>query len=692
MFFSKKNVILLLLVLEYIKVIVPTGMNMKYLQFADQEKNVIKKATNFASLTSEQDSHLLKTKFTICGSIYIGFHRGHQAFYTMRKNDNESLWFLLSLGEPNIDKHIWTIFLDYFGGTAVSVGVKVRLRTHAWSHACTAVDAESGHVIVVINGIVTHDQTVEGLIYNETIVFTSNLVLGVWQEKMATSPNVNHQSEASVSNVNIFSIFKSISNMVDDTLTGQCTKGDILSWVTSTWTFTGNVQTLSSSQLCKSSYFPHLYLLAHFTHFDNCKRLCPRLQDEGRVPLTRNTTESEQLLKQFKETSYNYALNPSGEFLMWSSYIKPINRSFEDSYTGSVIQEDLWIPGQPNGGAEQPCTFWGAGDDKARLYDVPCIMVVNPKCLCEFNDTPILRLRGLCKESNIDTYYTLQQVDGHLRYMGVSNTAIVFSENKLLLESPKWKLTVNLEETQATTIAKETTYVLGKHTWIITNDSVDCGKEKDRNLKMSGCSDGQFTCNNGDCVSMEVRCDQAIDCYDKSDEENCEIISLERSYRKTAPPVSLVIKLKDRQVTPANVRVTFTLLDISAIREADNEIDIKFTAELEWLETRATYHNLKQKINQNTLDSTHVHKLWTPKLIYRNNKDNFNTRKALEEASLKIKRNGSFSRSELDVVEEIEIFKGSENPIIMIQSYTKGFKCTYNLRAFPFDTQVAITL
>ena len=230
--------------------------------------------------------------------------------------------------------------------------------------------------------------------------------------------------------------------------------------------------------------------------------------------------------------------------------------------------------------------------------------------------------------------------------------------------------------------------------WAIEHDSESCDYDRlvKTPLKMSGCSEGQFTCSNGDCVMMEVRCDQAIDCFDKSDEESCQIISLEKSYRKNAPPVSVIIQNKDRKVVPAIVRVAFTLLDISAIREASNEIDVKIMAELEWYETRAMFHNLKREVNQNTLDLAQVHSLWTPKLIYRNNKDNFNTNDAIDKAALKIIRLGNFSRSELDIVEEIEIFKGDENPITMVQSYTKGFKCTYNLRAFPFDTQVNLAL
>ena len=38
--------------------------------------------------------------------------------------------------------------------------------------------------------------------------------------------------------------------------------------------------------------------------------------------------------------------------------------------------------------------------------------------------------------------------------------------------------------------------------------------------------------------------------------------------------------------------------------------------------------------------------------------------------------------------DEIEIFEGRENPLTMIQSYTKDFKCVFAMLTFPFDTQV----
>jgi hypothetical protein len=51
-------------------------------------------------------------------------------------------------------------------------------------------------------------------------------------------------------------------------------------------------------------------------------------------------------------------------------------------------------------------------------------------------------------------------------------------------------------------------------------------------------------------------------------------------------------------------------------------------------------------------------------------------------------REGSFTRSGLEVVDETEIFNGGENTLSMQQVYTWQFQCKYNLQDYPFDTQV----
>ena len=62
----------------------------------------------------------------------------------------------------------------------------------------------------------------------------------------------------------------------------------------------------------------------------------------------------------------------------------------------------------------------------------------------------------------------------------------------------------------AVTNAPKDSYALGKHEWMVTGDDGLCHKGEPYStfLKLTGCLEGEFTCDDGACVSMEQRCDQ----------------------------------------------------------------------------------------------------------------------------------------------------------------------------------------
>ena len=55
-------------------------------------------------------------------------------------------------------------------------------------------------------------------------------------------------------------------------------------------------------------------------------------------------------------------------------------------------------------------------------------------------------------------------------------------------------------------------------------------------LTVSSCSFlDQFTCTDGTCISNFQRCDDQVNCDDKSDEENCTVVKLDPDYRQLIP-------------------------------------------------------------------------------------------------------------------------------------------------------------
>ena len=89
--------------------------------------------------------------------------------------------------------------------------------------------------------------------------------------------------------------------------------------------------------------------------------------------------------------------------------------------------------------------------------------------------------------------------------------------SKIHWHGGKWTITDDVWNVTAVTNVAYDTYALGKHEWLVTGDDLNCHKGEPYTtfLKLTGCLDGDFTCNDGQCVRMEQRCDQLPDCAGK---------------------------------------------------------------------------------------------------------------------------------------------------------------------------------
>ena len=332
----------------------------KYLMFSNQQGPNMNEAKNFATLKSDALMEVPWNRFTICSSIYIGYFRGYQAFFSLKKNDQETLWFSVAIESQDIAEGIYQVYFSHLDcGIYNKPGAHLSLRPHAWSHACATIDAESG---LVWSGILTINEIIrrKDFIDNIPIVFKKNLIVGAQLEMYGRVTMSITQSEASVTNVNIFLAPLTRSDMINLTTTGQFTDGDIVGWSSASWSFSGNVMEVTEEQVSPPSHFPHLYKMGEgFHRCEDCTSLCPRIQPGGRLSLTRNVEEAKQLAEQ--------AGHPESNDCMWAPFRHQAPGAFRD------VPPGLWMPGQPNGGVKQQCTFWKGSSLDGRLYDLECI-------------------------------------------------------------------------------------------------------------------------------------------------------------------------------------------------------------------------------------------------------------------------------------------------------------------------------
>ena len=109
------------------------------------------------------------------------------------------------------------------------------------------------------------------------------------------------------------------------------------------------------------------------------------------------------------------------------------------------------------------------------------------------------------------------------------------------------------------------------------------------------------------------------------------------------------------------------------------------------MENRVKYQNLKNETSLNVLSDDEIKQLWLPLIVYDNTDQKESTR--LGEnwewvTRMTVDREGDFTRSPIEEVDEAEIFEGADNRLTMNQTYTWEFQCLYELQRYPFDNQV----
>ena len=357
---------------------------------------------------------------------------------------------------------------------------------------------------------------------------------------------------------------------------------------------------------------------------------------------------------------------------------------WRDFYNDQVLNYTLpWKTSEPNGGTSENCAI-----AKMSWTDYGCSLgsFSYPTCLCESDPSFRLELRGLCAGSAIDKYFRPMNSFSNfatLHLVGVRKSTIEYNA-----KDKKWKLSLEGSDVSGVAYAAHHTFLLGKHEWDIIGD-LECsekGEENSRYLKLTGCAKGNFTCHDGQCVTMEHRCNQLPNCRDRSDETNCKVLVLDKEYNKNVPPITVDNGIKKM----ANVFVSIDLSKVVDIDEEDYSVEMQFSITLKWIENRATYQNLKSDQSLNALTQEDIRRLWLPEVIYQNTDQKESTRLGDNwewKTSVVVERNTNGAPAGLEVVDETELFKGGENNLTMFQTYTHEFQCIFDLKMYPFDTQ-----
>ena len=150
---------------------------------------------------------------------------------------------------------------------------------------------------------------------------------------------------------------------------------------------------------------------------------------------------------------------------------------------------------------------------------VACTMRRNTPYFCIFEKEPTYTVRGLCKEAVMDTQFKLAdhtvmdddfmeemhqyKIQGHESRSYVGPKGWTIHRNKT---DKKWRMSHYYYTDQTLTMLDADDLPVGRHKWMVENNVCNEGKTSSEDLLISGCDEGEFTCDDGKCLNISQRC------------------------------------------------------------------------------------------------------------------------------------------------------------------------------------------
>ena len=521
-----------------------------------------------------------------------------------------------------------------------------------WHHLCFSLDSNRGRVIAVDQTDTVTDITSEELTWNKTTAknFTSTKICIM---KPQESDHIYNPSNmiGRLTDLQLWSRSLTSAQMMAWTQCRSKEQGDLVAWGTAVWQELGlNSSEVPLEEIC--SQRPQLILLPQVDYLTG-KRLCQNMGGNMKGGMGKELDEVQAFWNGREEVK-----GCGG--MIWMPYEYD---SKSDHFIDSRTQNKVVLPHSDTKSKNSKCvvlaldvgqvSYWGC----RQTYCTVCQQTKVP------TDFYLRGTWGTGADKAVDQHYVLEEslIGGFHSFRGAVQNRISYSQERSLWQLEDLttgKIVVSLQQQGIQN------YPIGTSTWR-DPDNLEL------RLNLGTCGQQHFSCGDGQCVPLSVRCDNKLDCSDGTDEERCQILKIPTTYVKDIPP-------------PSNVTLDMDIYQIVEIKEDENSLTLRFSLNLKWKDVQLEYINLRDEPTINMVPPDEMSRMWVPEINFPSLLTVIQTDTPglvsilKEDQHVDTRKNGLVAE---------QIFSGWHNTIVNEKYQTMTFTCTYSLDNYPFDRQ-----